>query len=115
MRRQRGCLSQVAAHFDRLGRAGWGRARGVEGRMTAAENPHVSTYDAGMSRSGSRSGADVRTSHEALVPPRLRPGDRVRLVSPSSFPSREHVAYLTGMLTGWGLVVEVAEHVFDEH
>jgi len=49
------------------------------------------------------------------VPPRLRPGDRVRLVSPSSFPSREHVAYLTGMLTDWGLVVEVGEHVFDEH
>ncbi|WP_336052780.1 S66 peptidase family protein [Streptomyces sp. CA2R101] len=46
-------------------------------------------------------------------PPRLRPGDRVRIVSPASPPSREGVARGVELLTSWGLRVEVGEHVFD--
>ena len=45
--------------------------------------------------------------------PRLAPGDRVRLVSPASFPSEEGVRDLRGVLEGWGLGVEVADHALD--
>ncbi|MFD2083503.1 S66 peptidase family protein [Actinopolymorpha cephalotaxi] len=50
----------------------------------------------------------------AVLPPRLRPGDRVRFVSPASPPSREGVERGVELLTGWGLRVEVADHVFDQ-
>ncbi|WP_163572370.1 S66 peptidase family protein [Fodinicola feengrottensis] len=43
----------------------------------------------------------------------LRAGDRVRLVSPASYPSREWVDELVRLLTGWGLVVEIGEHALD--
>ena len=49
-----------------------------------------------------------------LVPPRLCPGDRVRVVSPSSPPSHEGVERGIELLTGWGLRVELGEHVFDQ-
>jgi muramoyltetrapeptide carboxypeptidase len=49
------------------------------------------------------------------VPPRLVPGDHVRLVSPASTPKRENVDALTALLSNWGLVVELGDHVFDEH
>ena len=49
----------------------------------------------------------------ALLPPRLRTGDRVRLVSPASPPEREHLARGAGILSGWGLNVEVGRHAFD--
>ncbi|MFF0343158.1 LD-carboxypeptidase [Kribbella sp. NPDC004875] len=52
----------------------------------------------------------VRT---ALVSPRLNPGDRVRFVSPASTPDRELVAKGVELVTGWGLQVELGEHVFD--
>jgi muramoyltetrapeptide carboxypeptidase len=48
-----------------------------------------------------------------LTPPRLRPGDRVRLVSPASPPDREHVERGVALLMEWGLTVEVGAHVFD--
>ncbi len=44
----------------------------------------------------------------------LRPGDRVRLVSPASFPSRELLAGSAAVLEGWGLVVEVGAHALDQ-
>jgi muramoyltetrapeptide carboxypeptidase len=47
--------------------------------------------------------------------PRLRAGDRVRFVSPASPPDREQVAQGAELLTGWGLRVEIGEHVFDKH
>jgi len=50
-----------------------------------------------------------------LTGPRLRAGDRVRLVSPASTPEREKVAYGAAMLEGWGLRVEMGAHVFDRH
>ena len=49
-----------------------------------------------------------------LVGPRLRPGDRVRVVSPASTPDREEVALGVELLRSWGLVVELGEHVFDQ-
>ncbi|MDQ6805509.1 MAG: LD-carboxypeptidase, partial [Actinomycetota bacterium] len=49
----------------------------------------------------------------ALVAPRLRAGDRVRLVSPASSPEREQVARGAEILTSWGLEVEIGQHAFD--
>ena len=49
----------------------------------------------------------------ALLPPHLNPGDRVRFVSPASTPDRELVANGVDLLTGWGLQVELGDHVFD--
>jgi muramoyltetrapeptide carboxypeptidase len=50
-----------------------------------------------------------------LTSPRLRPGDRVRLVSPASTPDRERVAQGARILESWGLKVELGAHVFDRH
>lgn len=46
------------------------------------------------------------------VPRPLQAGDRVRLVSPASPPDRDGVERLADVLTGWGLQVELGEHVF---
>ena len=47
--------------------------------------------------------------------PRLRPGDRVRLVSPASTPGRAAVAECQRVLMELGLVVELGAHVFNRH
>ncbi len=44
----------------------------------------------------------------------LRPGDRVRLVSPASFPEAAWVEESLSILAGWGLVGEVGDHVLDQ-
>ena len=44
---------------------------------------------------------------------RLRPGDRVRFVSPASPPERIAVARGAEILSSWGLRVELGAHVFD--
>jgi muramoyltetrapeptide carboxypeptidase len=46
--------------------------------------------------------------------PRLRPGDRVRVVSPSSPPDRDGTAVGVELLESWGLQVELGDHVFDQ-
>jgi muramoyltetrapeptide carboxypeptidase len=46
--------------------------------------------------------------------PRLRPGDRVRLVSPASFPDAEWLATSVAILRNWDLAVEVGEHATDQ-
>ena len=51
---------------------------------------------------------------EPLLSPVVHPGDRVRLVSPASFPTREWLAESVAILEGWGLVVEVGDHALDE-
>lgn len=51
---------------------------------------------------------------DVVRPPRLRPGDQVRLVSPASTPRREDVDGTTRFLEGLGLHVTVAAHAFDE-
>lgn len=45
--------------------------------------------------------------------PRLRQGDRVRIVAPASPPTRDGVARGVKLLTSWGLQVEIGPHVFD--
>ncbi|MBW3639127.1 MAG: LD-carboxypeptidase [Actinobacteria bacterium] len=49
----------------------------------------------------------------ALVPPRLRAGDRVRVVSPASRPERSQVTRGAEILASWGLTVEIGQHAFD--
>ena len=50
-----------------------------------------------------------------LIPPCLRPGDRVRLVSPASTPTQEGVAKIIKILKSWGLLPEMGAHAFDEY
>jgi muramoyltetrapeptide carboxypeptidase len=45
-----------------------------------------------------------------VIPARLRAGDRVRLVSPASTPTKEHVANIITTLEAKGLKVEVGAH-----
>lgn len=52
---------------------------------------------------------------DVVLPPRISAGDRVRLVSPASFPSEELLAESVRTLEGWGLVVEVGKHAMDRH
>src|SRR5262249_17645346 len=48
-----------------------------------------------------------------MKPPRLKPGDRVRIVSPASPPERSDVECGARILEGWGLKVEIGAHAFD--
>jgi muramoyltetrapeptide carboxypeptidase len=49
-----------------------------------------------------------------LLPARVLPGDRVAVVSPSSWPeSRDAVDALLGTLQSWGLQPEVSAHIAD--
>ncbi|MFE7042327.1 LD-carboxypeptidase [Streptomyces atratus] len=57
---------------------------------------------------------DTFDSLQSVRAPRLRPGDRVRIVSPASPPNREGVARGVELLTSWGLEAELGEHVFDQ-
>ncbi len=50
---------------------------------------------------------------EAMLSPILKPGDRVRLVSPASFPERAWVEESLNILERWGLVGEVGSHAQD--
>jgi muramoyltetrapeptide carboxypeptidase len=50
----------------------------------------------------------------ARLAPAVRPGDRVRLVSPASFPSIEWLNESISILESWGLVVEVGQHAMDQ-
>ncbi len=43
----------------------------------------------------------------------MRPGDAVRLVSPSTTPDRGRLARGIEVLSDWGLNVEVGEHALD--
>lgn len=46
---------------------------------------------------------------------RLRPGDRVRLVSPASFSDDAWVEQVASVLRGWGLQPEMGTHARDRH
>lgn len=50
---------------------------------------------------------------ETILPPKLQPGDRVRLVSPASTPTRKGVSACVKVLEEWGLKPEVGQHAFD--
>jgi muramoyltetrapeptide carboxypeptidase len=66
---------------------------------------------------GAREGhvGGVAGAHLMLRGPRLRAGDRVRVVSPASFPSEEWAAQVMATLTGWGLRPELGRHALDRH
>lgn len=49
-----------------------------------------------------------------LLPPRLHPGDLVRLVSPASYPDAAWVKESVETLQGWGLRADVAPHALDK-
>jgi muramoyltetrapeptide carboxypeptidase len=51
----------------------------------------------------------------AVTPALLRPGDRVRLVSPASTPTPEGVATAVHTLESWGLRVELGDNVFQRY
>ena len=51
---------------------------------------------------------------DVLLCPMLRPGDRVRLVSPASYPEREWLDESRRILERWGLVVDVGAHALDQ-
>jgi muramoyltetrapeptide carboxypeptidase len=52
-------------------------------------------------------------AQQVTMPPRLRRGDCVRLVSPASPPDRTLVARGAEILAEWGLRVEIGTHAFD--
>jgi muramoyltetrapeptide carboxypeptidase len=47
------------------------------------------------------------------MPPRLRPGDRVRFVSPASRPDPAQVDRGASIVSSWGLRVEIGPHALD--
>ncbi|GAC1040375.1 S66 peptidase family protein [Rhizobium sp. No.120] len=49
-----------------------------------------------------------------LMPQPLRPGDKVRFVSPASSPDSDMVLRHAEILKGWGLNVDFGEHAFDK-
>jgi muramoyltetrapeptide carboxypeptidase len=53
-------------------------------------------------------------SFAPLLSPLLEPGDRVRLVSPASYPDVEWVDESLAILDRWGLVGEVGRHVLGK-
>jgi muramoyltetrapeptide carboxypeptidase len=51
---------------------------------------------------------------DTLRGPALVPGDRVRLVSPASFPDWDAIDGYVAHLESWGLVAELGEHLMDQ-
>ena len=52
---------------------------------------------------------------DLVRPPKLRPGDTVRLVSPGSSPNASQVARGVEILQSWGLKVEYADHALTKY
>ena len=59
--------------------------------------------------------AFAKDAKAAVLPRALRPGDRVRVVAPGSTPDPVKMARGTEILQSWGLVVEIAPHVYDRN
>jgi len=52
---------------------------------------------------------------QTVRPPKLRPGDTVRVVSPAGSPDPRLVERGIEILESWGLKVELGKHVFDKY
>ncbi|MDL2409316.1 LD-carboxypeptidase [Rhizobium calliandrae] len=52
---------------------------------------------------------------DCVLPPLLRPGDKVLFVSPASSPDKDLVLRQAEILKGWGLNVDFGEHAFCKH
>jgi muramoyltetrapeptide carboxypeptidase len=66
-----------------------------------------------MTTSPAADGRGLRVLTDTIVPPRLRPGDRVRFVSPASPVPRGGLDASATFLEGLGLRVEYGTHVYD--
>lgn len=53
--------------------------------------------------------------NQAILPPKLNVGDRVRLVSPASTPTHEGVERCMEIMQSWGLRPELGKHAFEEY
>jgi muramoyltetrapeptide carboxypeptidase len=58
---------------------------------------------------------DHAKTDQVLTPPPLRPGDKIRFVSPASPPDRDRVLRHAEILKSWGLNVDFGEHAFCKH
>ena len=58
-------------------------------------------------------GGRAEGADEAVRGPRVVVGDRVRLVSPGSWPDQDGVDEQVALLESWGLVPEVGAHALD--
>ncbi|AYG59870.1 LD-carboxypeptidase [Rhizobium jaguaris] len=56
-----------------------------------------------------------RTEADCVLPPPLRPGDKIRFVSPASPPDQDLVLRQVEILKSWGLNVDFGEHAFCRH
>ncbi len=52
--------------------------------------------------------------HPTLLPPKLKPGDRIRFVSPASTPEPQEVMRQVTLLKEWGFAVDFGAHVYDK-
>lgn len=50
-----------------------------------------------------------------ITPDYLKAGDKIAIVAPAGKIAKDKVEYATQTLESWGLVVEVADHVFDSY
>lgn len=50
-----------------------------------------------------------------LLPPKLCPGDRVRVLSPGGFVTTDAVERIVSPLTAWGFSVEIGRHALDQY
>lgn len=57
----------------------------------------------------------IRLMITTIKVPRLKPGDRVRLLSPSSTPDPEKLRAGVRLLESWGLKAEIGAHALDRH
>ncbi|MGW5878235.1 S66 peptidase family protein [Nocardiopsis terrae] len=81
----------------------------------ALDGPGGAQEPAGGRRPGSGGDPGPRTVRALTRPPRLREGDRVRLVAPCSPVPAPQLDAAAEVLRDWGLEVELAPHVRDRH
>jgi muramoyltetrapeptide carboxypeptidase len=90
-----------AGESSRLSRRGWLRA----GAALAAGS---------LATTQARASGDCDERSSAVYPPALQLGDRVRIVAPAR-PGDERLARGVDVLESFGLLVELADHVFDQY
>src|SRR5690606_2102700 len=100
-------LAAATATGVRLSRAVPRCRRASAGGGAAVRRPRA--------RPGPDGGRGRMRVSELTRPPRLRPGDRVAVVSPSGPVSEDRLDAGCAILRGWGLDVVLGKHVTDVH
>jgi hypothetical protein len=90
------------------------RHRTARGRRTEAGTGDAGAFLENRSMTGSGGQGESPADAEALLSPRLSVGDRVRLISPASFPTAEWVEEPGTSPEDWGLVVDIGRHAVDQ-